>query len=263
MNRLARVVIGSIDVRDRVRQRPGNLDKLKQSISEVGLLQPIVVDDDHRLVSGWRRLRAAIDLEWDDIPAYVISSLGDARLRLIAERDENTCREEMNGLELTQLAKQLLEIEAPKAKQRQREGGKTAGRSRPKKGSETVSEPFDGEALQHVAEAIGVSAPSMRKSMAALDIYEASPEKHEDIKEALEAKQWTKAARLADGESPKPKAARKPKPFNADQAIHRIVHAIRTAVADWPKSEPLDELVTTLRHEAERISDRRQQRASA
>jgi ParB family chromosome partitioning protein len=84
--------IADIQVSTRTRKQHGDLDALAASIAEVGLLHPVVVNSDNVLIAGERRLRAAKQLGWTEIPARVVKDLDDALLALKAERDENTCR---------------------------------------------------------------------------------------------------------------------------------------------------------------------------
>ena len=71
----------------------GDIALLSNSIVEIGLLHPIVLDVDNRLISGARRIAAFKSLGRDRIPCFVAQTIDDATKRLIAERDENTCRE--------------------------------------------------------------------------------------------------------------------------------------------------------------------------
>src|SRR5271163_1104636 len=50
--------LSQVIVEGRVRQDMGDIDELCNSIREVGLIQPIVLTRDYRLVAGERRLRA-------------------------------------------------------------------------------------------------------------------------------------------------------------------------------------------------------------
>ena len=201
-----RYLLAEIRVRNRVRKDVGDLSALKESITSVGLLQPLVVDADGLLVAGWRRLRAVQELGWTEAPTVIAENLKDARLRLLAERDENVCRVPMTGHELSALARQLLDLEKAAARERQKAGGKTAGRGRPK-APETVSEPIEpeGKALDQVASAVGVSAPSIRKGLSVLEAYRREPDKYQAAKPALDARRWTEAARIVaeiDGDRP-------------------------------------------------------------
>ncbi len=81
-----------------------NLDEQKltdlvSSISEVGLLHPIIVIADgerYKLVAGARRLAACIKLGYERIPAFVLS--GDASVRQI-QIIENIQREDLNPVD--------------------------------------------------------------------------------------------------------------------------------------------------------------------
>jgi ParB family chromosome partitioning protein len=90
---------------------PSNeLDMLKASISQEGLLQPILVrrvGDSHQLVAGERRLRASQDLGLKKIPALEVK-LADERLLEVA-LIENVQRENLNPIELAQAYRDLME----------------------------------------------------------------------------------------------------------------------------------------------------------
>lgn len=67
------IKISDIQVSDRFRKDYGDLKELAQSITELGLLQPIGVTPDNRLVFGERRLKAVRDvLGWETVPALII-----------------------------------------------------------------------------------------------------------------------------------------------------------------------------------------------
>lgn len=66
------VLISHIKVGDRYRKEDGDLTVLKTSIESIGLLQPIVLDSNYRLVCGGRRLQAFKELEREKIPARIV-----------------------------------------------------------------------------------------------------------------------------------------------------------------------------------------------
>jgi ParB family transcriptional regulator, chromosome partitioning protein len=70
---------------------------LADSIRELGLLQPVVVTADRRLIAGLHRLKACESLGWAEIPA-VVSGHTDKRVEL-AEVDENLVRNNLTALE--------------------------------------------------------------------------------------------------------------------------------------------------------------------
>lgn len=158
----AMVFIESVRIVGRHRYALGNLDELAKSIADVGLLNPITLTRDTRLVAGHRRLEACRRLGWSEIPARFIDSLDDAAKLLRAERDENTCRKEMLLSELASLGEALYELEERNARQRMAEAGRKSapGRSA-EKGVELVphlsAETEQAKARDLVGEALGMS----------------------------------------------------------------------------------------------------------
>ncbi len=90
------IEIDRVIVRDRKRQA-GNLDSLKDSIREIGLMQPITVTADLVLIAGFHRLTACKELGWDTIPAIIVEL--DGLQAELAEIDENLIRNELTMLE--------------------------------------------------------------------------------------------------------------------------------------------------------------------
>ena len=65
--------INLINAEGRFRKEFGDIPKLAQSISDIGLLQPIGIDSGYRLVFGERRLRAFLHLGRTTIPARFVN----------------------------------------------------------------------------------------------------------------------------------------------------------------------------------------------
>lgn len=75
----------------------GDTHALAESIHESGLLNPITVTPDMRLIAGAHRLEACKQLGWDEIEVHVLA-LDDLHAEL-AEIDENLIRAELTTLE--------------------------------------------------------------------------------------------------------------------------------------------------------------------
>jgi len=130
-----RVPIDLIKVGERKR-RVDDVSELAKSIALLGLLQPIVITQDYRLVAGERRLKACKQLGWTEIEATV-ATLDDLSAEL-AEIDENIVRQELTVLERAeQLArrKEIYEALHPEAKPVTVRGGPGRGN----KTSDTMS----------------------------------------------------------------------------------------------------------------------------
>ncbi len=79
---------------------PTRCGSLTESISTHGLLQPVVVrrvQDRYQLVAGERRLRAAIQAGWSDVPVNVVEA--DDRQMAELAIVENLQRKDLNALE--------------------------------------------------------------------------------------------------------------------------------------------------------------------
>ena len=119
----ATVATDAVDVVGRHRVDLGDIEDLAASIAADGLLHPIVVTNDARLIAGHRRLEACRMLGWGQIPVTFIADVTDAARLLRMERDENTCRKDMTPSEKVSLGRALEELERPKARERQAEAG--------------------------------------------------------------------------------------------------------------------------------------------
>jgi N6-adenosine-specific RNA methylase IME4 len=97
--------IGEIKIgSDRHRKDMGDLTELAQSMADIGLLQPIGVTPDRRLVLGERRLRAARDiLGWQEIPATIIPIEEIAR----GEYHENVIRKNFSLSEMVAIKRSV------------------------------------------------------------------------------------------------------------------------------------------------------------
>lgn len=113
----AEIPIKAIEVKDRFRQDFGNLEELKLSIKEHGLICPIAIQNKgkghFRLLAGERRLRACTDLGWEKIDAKVWNDtdiLTDLDIYCI-ELAENLYRKDMTWQEKVRLEARIHEMQ--------------------------------------------------------------------------------------------------------------------------------------------------------
>src|SRR5262245_45947442 len=135
-----RLPIESIRVGPRHRKDMGDVSALAESIRELGLLQPVVVRPDNRLVAGARRLAAVRLLGWSKVPVVVASDLDDELRLRKAERDENRCRKELTPTEQVESSRDIRERVEEEARRRQRAGkgaGGSGGRGKKKPAAES------------------------------------------------------------------------------------------------------------------------------
>ena len=157
------VALDEIVVTGRFRSDLGDVSELADSIARVGLLHPLVITADRRLVAGARRLAACRQLGWTHAPVHVVAGLDDAAALLIAERDENTCRKAMTPEEKIALGIALEQLERPKAKARQQASGPASAAKRQGRadGPVNVTEASTGSVRDLVGAAVGMSGPTI------------------------------------------------------------------------------------------------------
>lgn len=93
-----KVKIKDIIVEDRIRKEMGDVEGLAASMQKHGQLQPIIIDDELKLIAGGRRLAAATLNGWDDVEAIRRDDL-DPISKKEVELEENICRKDMTWVE--------------------------------------------------------------------------------------------------------------------------------------------------------------------
>ena len=91
--------VNNIKIKKRIRVDNGNLDLLKDSLQKYGQFHPVLINEKHELIAGFRRLESAKQLGWIDIEVKVITSVesiipdGLGRSRLISANDKRDYKE--------------------------------------------------------------------------------------------------------------------------------------------------------------------------
>ena len=101
--------LNEIKIGKRFREDMGNIEELAASIKEVGILQPISVDDKMHLLAGGRRIAAAKELKLKSIPAVIQKVSGKLSAREI-ELIENVARKDFTWAERAALESEIFSI---------------------------------------------------------------------------------------------------------------------------------------------------------
>jgi N6-adenosine-specific RNA methylase IME4 len=157
--------IGTISVGKRHRRDLGNIAELAENIREVGLLHPVVVTPDFRLIAGERRIRAYQMLERDIIPVTVVDLDKVAR----GEHAENTFRKDFTYTEAVAIKRAVEPLVKGEAKERMR-----LSQGRGKKGAK-LAPVVKGKARDLVAKHTGKARTSLAKAEALVAAMEAEP----------------------------------------------------------------------------------------
>lgn len=116
---LKQIPVASVVVGERMRDLDeGKVLELMQSYEQVGVINPISVDEDHTLIAGAHRLEAAKNLGWTKIEAKVFNQ-EDLQRELI-EIDENLIRNELCYVAVGEHLKERERILDSLGKRRQR-----------------------------------------------------------------------------------------------------------------------------------------------
>lgn len=103
------VKLADITVKQRARKDIGDLTSIKFSIEKYGVLNPILLDEELRLIAGERRLLACKELEHKTIPSRIITGVS-AEDHLLIERIENVDRKDFQWAEEIELKFQIHEF---------------------------------------------------------------------------------------------------------------------------------------------------------
>jgi ParB family chromosome partitioning protein len=105
--------IRDIIVEKRLRTESGDLDELVDSIRRVGLIHPVVINENNELLSGFRRFEACKELGWTDIEVKVVKT-GDNRLKKLEwEYHENIGRADLTADEIQKYIDERTELLKP------------------------------------------------------------------------------------------------------------------------------------------------------
>lgn len=105
--------IQEIIVNERIRHDVGNLNALSDSISKVGLLNPILVNENNELISGFRRLEACKSLGWEEIDVKVVNLNSNELKALELEMEENNGRLALTDADLEKYKEKIQGLMTP------------------------------------------------------------------------------------------------------------------------------------------------------
>jgi len=183
---MAKKAIADISIGRRHRKDLGDIDALAASIDNLGLLHPIVILPDNKLVVGERRLAAFKKLGRETIPVNIARNLGDAGKFIAAECEENTCRKDFTPEEAVAVGGRIEKLAAKEAKERQKKASGGDRRSKPAKKKQggqkkpTMKKPRD-EAKRTsavAAAAVGMSRTTYEKAKEVVEAAKKAPKRN-------------------------------------------------------------------------------------
>jgi len=165
---MAKLPMSKIRVRGRYRKNLGDIESLAASIKGLGLLHPIVVRPDGRLIAGERRLAACKRLGWKSVPVTYVNLKEVVR----GEFAENAFRKDFLPSEIDAIRRAIEPLERKAAKDRQRQHGRTAPGRRKHSGKVSTS---DGRTRDRIGAFAGISGRSLAKIQTIVEAAERKP----------------------------------------------------------------------------------------
>ena len=218
--------IADRQIGERHRKDMGDIEGLARSIDEIGLLHPVVVRPDGTLVAGERRIKACLLLGWQDIPVTVIDL--DAIIR--GECDENQKRKDWTPTEAVAIARELEPMEREAARERS--------------GARTDIQPVEnfsaGRALDKVADAVGMSRPTLTKAQEVIEAAEENPELFGDLPDMMDETSIERAY--------KEKRRRQNRAAVADTIFPSGIYRVFYADPPWEYGQVIDKYGPAERH---------------
>jgi len=102
------------------------IEQLSESIRLLGLINPIVIDDDNFLIAGERRLRAVKLLGWSDVDVRFFNDISDWE-KLVMELEENIQREDITPTNEVLAKKRFHDLYQDKYGKTHKLGGRKGG----------------------------------------------------------------------------------------------------------------------------------------
>jgi len=161
--------IDGIVIGNRAR-KSSDITALAASMSEIGLIQPVIIDEQNNLICGFRRLLAAKHLGWHVIDVVISESSADTLHALKMERDENNQRVAFTPSEAVAMAAMIEGQARAEAKVRQVDalarGNQTmhGGNDSAQLAGIVKQAEFTRESRQQIAEAVGMATTTLRRA---------------------------------------------------------------------------------------------------
>lgn len=212
-----------------------NIEPLALSIKEIGLINPITITGDYRLIAGLHRLEACKLLGWKKIPA-IVTNLEGLKAEL-AEIDENLIRNDLTVLERGEeykRRKEIYETLYPEAKAYSSEKQKQRRIQQP---SEIISPGFSKD----TATKINVTPRTVQQEVQIAN--KLSPEVKDILKDKPLADNKTELLKLARMEHLKQKEVVKKVVSDGARNIREAISLINTVPSSTSAVAELQQLI--------------------
>lgn len=106
-----KIKISEIKISERVRVDDGDIQRLAESIERLGLINPITITPDKKLLAGYRRLQAVKLLGWEEVECTMLNPMTEIE-KLRIEAEENITRKDFTDEEIRRYFEKKRYLEA-------------------------------------------------------------------------------------------------------------------------------------------------------
>jgi len=104
--------INDIVINKRVRKNAGDLTQLAESMEKFGQMHPVIVNNKMELISGYRRIQSAKQLNWTTVFAIIVDVNTESD-KLTMELEENLRRKDFTEEEKIDAFNKLAKLNRP------------------------------------------------------------------------------------------------------------------------------------------------------
>jgi len=165
------IPIKDIIIKERHRKEFGDIDTLADNISQLRLLQPIVINENNELIDGQRRILAFEALGKKEIPCFKV----DLQQIVLGEFSANHYRKNWTISEMVNIKRAIEPYERKKAKERMLSGKPSVNLTK-------------GRSLDSVGKIVGISRNPLKKAEEIVTAAEQKPEKYQLLVDEMNSK---------------------------------------------------------------------------
>ena len=158
--------------KDRYRKDLGDIDSLAENISQVGLLQPVVITENNELIDGQRRILAYQKLGKTEIPCFKVN----LEKIVLGEFSANHYRKDWTYSEIVAIKRAIEPYERKKAKERMLSGKPSVNLTK-------------GRSIDSVGKIVGASRNTIKKAEEIVTAAEQTPERYQPLLDKIDSKQ--------------------------------------------------------------------------